>query len=185
MIDKAALTDIILNKEGYVIIDDVLDSKFISRARKELELAISKEAEYHGGDDYSDYGMVLLCALYGGVFIELFDIEGVTTPINNILGDGSIVYAYTSSSMLPNGKNYSNRIHVDCPRLIPGYSTNLGVIIPLDDFTEKNGATFILPGSQNMLESPEEDYFYKNAKRIIAKAGSVIFLNSRLYQINI
>ena len=70
-------------------------------------------------------------------------------------------------------------------RLIPGYSTNLGVIIPLDDFTEKNDATFILPGSQNMLESPEEDYFYKNAKRIIAKAGSVIFLNSRLYQINI
>ena len=44
-------------------------------------------------------------------------------------------------------RNYSVRIHTDCPRIIPGYVTNMGVTILLDDFTEENGATWYLPGS--------------------------------------
>ena len=32
-----------------------------------------------------------------------------------------------------------------------------------------------------MATPPEEDYFYKNAKRFIAKAGSVWFFNARIW----
>ena len=47
-------------------------------------------------------------------------------PVEAVLGPGCIVYAYTSSSMPPHRSNYSGRIHVDSPRVIPGYMTNLG-----------------------------------------------------------
>lgn len=167
--------------QGYAILENVLSPKFVEKAKEELAIAIEKEVAYHKTKQYADYGMVLLCSLYGGSFIDLFDNDKLTAPFNAVLGDGSIVYAYTSSSMPPNKSNYSNRIHVDCPRLIPGYVTNMGATILLDDFTEENGATWFLPYSQNNPDKPGEEAFNKNAKRVIAKAGSVWFFNARVW----
>ena len=170
-----------IRDDGYCIVENVLTPEFTLQTKKELGIAIEKEMEYHGTSDYSDYGMVLLCSLYGGNFIKLFDNTRLTDRIEAVLGEGSIVYAYTSSSMPPGKTNYSRRIHVDSPRIIPGYITNLGVTVALDDFTEDNGATFFLPKSHTLEEPPTEEYFYKHAKRFIAKAGSVWFFNARIW----
>jgi ectoine hydroxylase-related dioxygenase (phytanoyl-CoA dioxygenase family) len=165
MFDKDKFREEIMT-QGYAIVEDILSPAFMVRAKAELELAIKKEVEYHKTNQYADFGMVLLCSLYGGAFIELFDNNKLIDAFNAVLGDGCIVYAYTSSSMPPNKSNYSNRLHVDSPRLIPGYVTNMGATILLDDFTE---------------EKPSEDEFYKNGKRVIAKAGSVWFFNARIW----
>jgi ectoine hydroxylase-related dioxygenase (phytanoyl-CoA dioxygenase family) len=170
-----------IQTQGYSIVENVLSPEFIALAKADLDKAIGLEVAYHKTNQYSDFGMVLLCALYGGSFLDLLDNNKLMDPINAILGEGSIIYAYTSSSMPPNKSNYSNRLHVDSPRLIPGYITNLGVTILLDDFTEENGATWFLPYSQNSLEKPSEEEFYKNGKRLIAKAGTVWFFNARLW----
>jgi ectoine hydroxylase-related dioxygenase (phytanoyl-CoA dioxygenase family) len=123
----------------------------------------------------------MLCSLYDKIFVELFDNSKLTAVFNAILGEGCIVYAYTSSSMPPNKTNYSRRIHVDSPRLIPNYITNLGATILLDDFTEENGATYFLPYSQNYEKQPSEEEFYGKCKRLIAKAGTVWFFNARVW----
>jgi ectoine hydroxylase-related dioxygenase (phytanoyl-CoA dioxygenase family) len=167
--------------QGYSIIENVLADDYIIRAKSELEEAIRLENEYHKGKNHRDYGMVLLCSLYGRTFIDLFANPKLTEPLNAILGEGCVVYAYTSSSMPPTGQNYSARIHVDCPRIIPGYVTNMGATILLDDFTVENGATWFLPHSQLRSEPPSEEEFYGQAKRVIARAGSVFFFNARLW----
>ena len=167
--------------QGYSIVENVLSPEFVIKAKAELEIAIEKEVAYHKTNEFSDFGMVLLCSLYGGAFVDLFDNNIINDAFNSVLGDGCIVYAYTSSSMPPHKSNYSNRIHVDCPRLIPNYITNMGATILLDDFTEQNGATWFLPFSQTMPEKPDEDVFYKNGKRVIAKAGTVWFFNARVW----
>ncbi|MDB6169790.1 MAG: Ectoine hydroxylase-related dioxygenase, phytanoyl-CoA dioxygenase (PhyH) family [Verrucomicrobia bacterium] len=166
---------------GSVLVPGVLDPAFVATVKKELEAAIEAEVSYHGTRDYRDYGMVLLCSLYGGAFWRLFDNPGLTDPFNAVLGDGCIVYAYTSSSMPPNSGNYSGRLHVDSPRLIPGYVTNMGATILLDDFTEENGATWHLPASQGLAEAPDEKTFRAQARRVLAPAGSVWFFNARTW----
>ena len=170
-----------IHNQGYSVVEGVLSPDFVLRAKSELGRAIELEAGYHGSTDYSDYGMVLLCALYGGAFLDLFDNSALRTCFNDILGDGCIAYAYTSSSMPPNKSNFSRRIHVDCPRLIPGYITNMGATILLDDFTADNGATWFLPYSQHRADAPSQSEFEAGAKRLIAKAGSVWFFNARLW----
>lgn len=170
-----------IQTEGSAIVPGVLDADFIARAKRDLAAAIEKEAAYHGGTDYKDYGMVLLCSLYGPAFVELLENPRLLEPIEAVLGDGCIVYAYTSSSMPPQGGNMSSRIHVDCPRLIPDYMTNLGVTILLDDFTEDNGATWYLPHSQTQAEAPSAEHFYGQGKRLLAAAGSAWFFNARLW----
>jgi ectoine hydroxylase-related dioxygenase (phytanoyl-CoA dioxygenase family) len=165
---------------GYAIVRGILPPDYIARARQQLMAAIEAETKLPYNNK-NDFAMVLLCSLYGGAMLELFEIKALTDHFDAVLGEGCIVYAYTSSSMPPGLTNYSRRIHVDCPRIIPGYITNMGATIALDDFTEENGATYILPGSQERATPPDDEEFYVHAKRFIAPAGSVLFFNARLW----
>lgn len=170
-----------LERDGYAIAPGALDPPTVAQLRGDLERAIEKEAAYHGGADYKDYGMVLVCCTHGRSFVDVLGEPRVMNVIERVLGEGSIVYAYTSSSMPPGRSNFSFRIHVDSPRLVPGYETNAGVMMLLDDFTEQNGATWVLPGSQHLREAPTPEYFFANAKRVIAPAGSAVYLNPRVW----
>ena len=167
--------------DGCVVIPGVLSPEYVARAKLDLGTAIEREAEYHGGTAYTDYGMVLVCSIYGGAFLELFDQPKLLVPFDTVLGPGNIVYAYTSSSMPPGKTNYSRRIHRDCPRLIPGYPTNVGATILLDDFTEENGATWYLPGSHRRETAPSDAEFARDAKRLVAPAGTVFFFDALLW----
>jgi ectoine hydroxylase-related dioxygenase (phytanoyl-CoA dioxygenase family) len=170
-----------LERDGYAVVPDVLAASTVALLKNDLATAIEKEAAFHGGKDYVDYGMVLVCCAYARSFVDILGDERIMRVFDRILGPGSIVYAYTSSSMPPGASNYSYRIHVDCPRLIPGYETNAGVMLLLDDFTAANGATWVLPGSHRMREPPDETYFFAHAKRVSAAAGSLVYLNPRVW----
>jgi ectoine hydroxylase-related dioxygenase (phytanoyl-CoA dioxygenase family) len=177
--DDAILAE--LARDGYAIAPGVLAADQVAQLRRDLEAAVAAETTYHRGADYQDYGMVLVCCTHARSFVDVLAHDGVMRIIERILGDGCIVYAYTSSSMPPGASNYSERIHVDCPRLIPGYETNAGVMMLLDDFTAENGATWVLPGSQHTREPPSAEYFFANSRRIVAPAGSAVYLNPRVW----
>ncbi len=57
MFDKAQFVEE-MHTQGYSIVPDVLSPEFIQKAKAELMQAIDKEAAYHGGTGYKDYGMV-------------------------------------------------------------------------------------------------------------------------------
>jgi len=177
--DEAILDD--LERDGYAIVPGALGDAVVRQLRADLEIAIEKETRFHGGTDYVDYGMVLVCCMHARSFVDVLGEDAVMSIINRVLSKGSIIYAYTSSSMPPGRANYSNRIHVDQPRLIPGYETNAGVMMLLSDFTPENGATWILPRSHRTREAPSKGYFFANAKRAIAPAGSLVYLNPRVW----
>jgi len=166
---------------GSFVVTGVLDRQHTERLKTDLIAAIEAEARYHRGTDYSDYGMVLACYMHGDSFLYLLDHAPLMDPIEAVFGPGCIVYAYTSSSMPPGSTNYSGRIHVDSPRLIPGYATNLGITIALDDFTAENGATYFLPRSHMRASTPTENEFMDGAERLIMPAGSAWFFNARTW----
>jgi ectoine hydroxylase-related dioxygenase (phytanoyl-CoA dioxygenase family) len=171
-----------IESQGYAIIPGILPSDIIEPLKIELESAMQAEEDFRQKNRVpSHFGMVLLCSLYGGKLVEVLGLESLMRPFECVLGEGCIIYAYTSSSMPPHGENYAARIHVDSPRLIPGYPTNIGATILLDDFTEENGATWFIPCSHKAAEAPSDEEFYATAMRLIAPAGSVFYFNGRLW----
>ncbi len=170
-----------LETNGCVLLDNILSDEVVQRCRIGVERAIEAEALYHGTCAYPDYGTVQCCALYDRVFIDVLDQRPLIDPFDLVLGEGCIIYAYLSSSLPPHATNAANRIHVDCPRLIPGYPTNMGAVFPLDDFTEINGATWYLPGSHTRADKPREEEFFSEARRLVAPAGSAWYFNPRLW----
>jgi ectoine hydroxylase-related dioxygenase (phytanoyl-CoA dioxygenase family) len=97
------------------------------------------------------------------------------------LGEHWIMYASTSSSIPPHGKNYASRLHVDSPRFSNSYVFNIGIIWALDDYTPDNGALKILPGSQHLDETPDLDFFEKNCIQVFCKAGTLLVFNARVF----
>lgn len=170
-----------MQEQGFAVVENVLSKDFCNATVLELEKAIAAEAAFHGTTQYKDYGMVPACPIYGGRFLQIAGNPDVMKPFELLLGDTCIIWVYTSSSMPPNAANYSARVHVDRPHFIPGYTEALGSLILLTDFTEQNGATWVLPGSHLKAETPAEDFFYKNAVRITAPAGSVFYFHLRLW----
>lgn len=170
-----------LDESGFAVVEDVINNEFCAAMIPELERAIEKEAAMQPEKNHKDYGMLLACPIYGGSFTQLAGNRQLMAPFEWVLGEGCIIYVYTSSSLPPHKTNYAARIHVDRPHFIPGYTEALGCLVMLNDFSEQNGATYVLPGSHLLKKKPSEDFFYKNAVRITAPRGSVFYFNLRLY----
>ena len=111
---------------------------------------------------------------------SLLDDPIMNAYLNAAFSPTCIAYAYQSSSLPPGQENYGSRVHVDSPRFIPGYATNMGVIFPLDDFTFDNGATFYLKGSHKVPALPDDATFFSTASRGCCAAGDMILFNGRL-----
>lgn len=168
-------------ENGYVIRKNVLPQDFIAKCKSELKIAINEEVKYMGTEDYSFFGYVLVNAKYGGTFVDIFNNEKITNSINAILGDSCVLYSYTSSSMPPGKGNDSSHIHVDSPIFIEDYILRMGVLIPLVDFNEGNGATTYLPGSHKKEQQPSEEYYERNSKLLNLNAGDAWFFHTRLW----
>lgn len=165
--------------KGLVIIPNILSEQEILILREELETAIAEDLTRY--NNVFDKGMVHNCMLRGKHMAKILDNPVINKYVNSVLSDTCILYAYQSSSLAPGQGNYGGRIHVDSPRFIPGYITNLGVILPLDNFTEENGATYYLEGSHLSPNAPDTDEFFKKAKRACCNAGDMIVFNPRCF----
>ncbi len=167
---------------GMAIVEDILSEEELVSLRKDLERAMDEECKFQGSTQFQDYGMVLVCAKYGGSLLSLFEKDHLFRPTEDILGSDCIVYANTSSSIPPRSKNYANRIHVDGPEYFPGYCARISCLFMIDDFTIENGATYFLPKSIHAsLDIPAEDFFYKHALRLTGKAGTVVYWDPTIW----
>ena len=167
-----------LEREGLVVIPKVLPQSLQDILRQELELAIAEDLDER--PNTFDKGMIHNCMARGEQMAALLDNKTLVEHLNACFSNTCIVYAYQSSSLPPHEGNYGSRVHVDSPRFIRNYDTNIGVMFPLNDFTSDNGATYYLPGSHKLEKLPSDENFYANAKRACCDAGDMIVLSARL-----
>ncbi len=166
---------------GFTIARGIITQAEIAALKAALKEAIAHDLETWRGREYVNAHMVMNLMTRGMPFVRLLENEGIHAYLDPLLGETCILYAYTSSSMPPGGSNYSRRIHVDCPRVIPGYITNVGVTLALDDFTDENGAMALLPRSFTRSDPPDEAEFEQRAQRAYPRAGDAIVFNARTW----
>ncbi len=171
----------LINQKGVIIIRNVFEVELINELRKNLQECIDED-EIKYSKEYIFYGMVHALMIRRKCFQNVLNDSLVMNIMRNILGHGAIVHAFNSSSLPPFSTNFAGKIHVDSPRLIPGYITNVVMTIALDDFTNENGAMEIWPSSFNQYIAPTDKEFEKN--RIILdtlKAGDLVLFNARCW----
>lgn len=169
-----------LTRNGFTTIRSVISPVMVGRLRETtLEVVAIERDDPHVPDE--EYGRVLFCPKYGGVYFDLLADDSFMSPFDVILGDDCILYTMTSSCIPPQDTNHTHRIHVDTSRFIPGYPTMLAAIVMLDDFTVNNGATSFLPGSHLDRDKPNESTFDRRSVQITGKAGDVCYFDPRCW----
>ncbi len=166
---------------GFTIAREVISKSEIPELKEALAQAIAEDLEAWTGREYANAHMAMNLMMRGAPFVRLLENPAIHSFLTPLLGETCILYAYTSSSMPPGGTNYSRRIHVDSPRMIPGYVTNVGITLALDDFTQDNGAMSLLPGSFGLAEAPDEAQFDRSAELVLPRAGDAIIFNARTW----
>lgn len=166
---------------GYTTVKQLISPNEVSELKNALISALDEDNKLHKGKPNKIEDYVVDLPNYGDVFLNLLDNDVMDKIFSHFLGDTCIVHSYVSGILKPSKTDfYSQRIHVDEPRIIPNYHLGLLMALAIDDFTEENGATWNIPRSQHMTELPSEDYFKKHAVQATRKAGDALFWNPRV-----
>lgn len=172
----------LVKHQGFAVLKRLVPTEQTAAMVSALEDLVQDDImAWSSNPNYRDAWMVMNLMFRDRVFVDLlndFPLRQFATPI---IGPNAIIYSLTSSSMPPSESNFSRRIHVDSPRFVPGYPTNVGVILPLSDFTRESGGTEFLPFSHRMSIAPSQKFFENNAVIFEAEPGQALLFNARLW----
>ena len=167
---------------GFALVRDFLDRRTIDMLREGMARALDEYEPRPGVErSYLDHHQLHDLMVRDIDFAALLEDPRLQQLVSPHLGAYWIMYAATSSSVPPRGRNHSARLHVDSPRFHPGYNFNIGMIWTLDDYTPTSGALKILPGSHHVEDAPREDVFEREAVKVLCEAGSLILFNARTF----
>lgn len=165
-----------LDRDGYVVLVSMLDAQTLVRMRAAFEAIVGDQA---GGTRHADLRS------HHGEFDALLDNERVRAAAEHVLRRPFHVFNFGARDPLQGFGQQG--LHTDWyPRSAGDPFAVVTALWLLDDFTAKNGATRVVPGSHR-LEQPLPKAMQQPAARhreekvITAPAGSVLIFNGHLW----
>jgi ectoine hydroxylase-related dioxygenase (phytanoyl-CoA dioxygenase family) len=176
-----------LNENGYIIFRNVLGNDWISKLRDAAtnSFKIHRDIQLSNKNDILTDGVALHVILNNDLFIQLLDYFITSELFKYIREDyfksNFILNSFTALNNIPNQLNFSGVVHRDIRFFSGNTNLMLNMLILIDDFTEDNGPTLILPKSHTMEVKPSDEYFHKNCIKVLGKSGDILIFNSNLW----
>lgn len=180
-----------LDEQGYVILEGALtpdqanqlrdrSAELIAQERTELitqERAASDEYIYMDGKSQRVWNLVNK----GRIYEEMIQHPRVLELQEYLLGDDCILSSFTVNLIGPGSA--AGRWHNDSPPLgtfpdpLPSNALCANTIYVLDDFTQENGATWMVPDSHKRSHRPEPQGQYDDGIQLAAHKGDIVVFN--------
>ena len=172
-----------IKEQGYCLVEDALDPPRLKEVREAL-LRVAAEERARGEayleeNDSNQRVWVLLNK--GRVFEELVQDELTLEIVGKILGPGFLLSNVNANITGPGGGPmflHSDQDYVPGP--FPPYALVCNAMWFLDEFTEANGATRIVPGSHKLLEPPDYGKTYETVP-VTGPAGTAMIFHGALW----
>ena len=172
-----------LAQDGWALLPSVLPKTLIARLAGGLQKEYEAQRAIQVANDVGEGtdGTVHHLPCGGSVFLELLEQGCWGAILTDFFGGPYILNTYGGVLNLPGRPSYVGKVHRDL-RLFSGELPLMAqLLVMLDDFTEENGATYLLTRSHRLNEKPPDDLFFREAVRAISPAGSVLVFNSNLW----
>jgi ectoine hydroxylase-related dioxygenase (phytanoyl-CoA dioxygenase family) len=176
-----------LKIKGFTILKDIVNESEINRLKKcSIEAFLKhKEIQTNNNSDIITDGVALHVILNDDYFIEflgkLLKTDSFKSTLTNYFNGKFIMNSFTALNNLPNSPNFSAIVHRDIKFYSGDVPLMINVLVMLDDFTEENGPTLILPYSHLFEEKPSDEYFHENSIQVLGKKGDILFFNSNIW----
>ncbi|MEQ7799386.1 phytanoyl-CoA dioxygenase family protein [Pedobacter sp. ASV1-7] len=182
---KASLDDFqnSVSQFGWVVYENALTDELIDEIREDLISAydIRRQVQIKNGIDSNMEGTLhhlLERDNFGLHFLEQMFCD---KEMRNFFNGNYVLNGLSGVINMKNDRPYVQNVHRDLRTFTGEMKMMIQMIVLLDDFTEENGATYLLSGSHRKDDKPEDEYFYEHADRALAKKGSIILFDSNLW----
>ena len=177
-----------LDREGFAIIEDVLEKSTLESVRERVEELYRQEGENAGSEFRKEPGARRLANLVdkGQIFERLITTPRILDLVRHVLGDKFKLSSFNARSANPYSTE-AQPLHCDASALPDEHGFWVcNTIWLLDDFTRDNGATRVIPGSQNWRKLPQNvlpDPAEPHAEEVLmlGRAGSVVVMNTHAW----
>ena len=176
-----------LDEKGYVIFQRLVDSVWLKQLQDTYERLMEKEGQSAGLEVHQEAGTRRLSDLVnkGEVFDRFYTHPRLLAAVYHVLKGEFKLSSLNGRDALP-GQGHQG-LHGDWDARVleePFHVCNS--IWMLDDFTQENGATRVVPGS-HLLKGGPADYMkdpeasHPDQMCVMAPAGSVVVINAHLW----
>lgn len=172
-----------VDSHGYAIVTDLLDAETCRALTREIDRVERDRQIGFGTSEFEGHHTRRIFNLiaHGPAFRELVIHDAMLGMIEASLGEGFLLSGTTSMHISPG--ETAQLLHADdgmisLPR--PHIATMVTTMWALSDFTEKNGATLLVPGSHRTPEMPRPGEQHETICAEMA-AGSALILHGSLW----
>src|SRR3954471_24357607 len=177
-----------LDHLGYVLVENALSAEMLESVRNRVEELYELEGENAGSEFRKEPGARRLANLVdkGEIFQQLMAMPRVLELVDHVLGQQFKLSSFNARSANPYSTE-AQPLHCDAAALPDekGFWV-CNTIWLLDNFTPENGATRVIPGSQNwgqlpqnVLPDPAEPH--PEETLVLGRAGSVVVMNTHAW----
>lgn len=174
-----------LDRDGFVPLFGVLTDEQVTRIRARLAELMAAEGDRAGLEVHQETGTDRLADLVNkaSVFEVCFTDPRVLACVAHVLGDFKLSSLNSRAALPGQGRQ---ALHAEGAPVGLGPYQVCNSIWLLDDFTEDNGATRVVPGSHRRTVSvrdmmPDPADAHPDEVKLIAPAGTVVVFNSHLW----
>ena len=178
-----------LERDGYAIVEDVLDAPFLEATRTamyEVQRAIEADIGVERLRNARELGILRLALKYHPHFFRFLALPELLAIVDATVSPTAIMHLQ-NGFVLPSyavGETPAvsqNTFHMDFPRVLEGYVASVNVFFAIDAFTTDNGATFVVPGSHQQRTPPDRSLLEARAVPATCRAGGMIVFDSTLW----
>jgi len=133
-----------------------------------------------------EVGVLRLMMRFDSFFFRFLEIPEVLAIVDATVSPAAILHLQ-NGFILPSfparesPKVFQTSYHQDFPRVLNGYLASINIFFAIDDFTRTNGATWVVPKSQQRAHAPSQDEIDATAIPVECPAGSMIVFDSTLW----
>jgi len=169
---------------GYLLIPNVyrvelmseIKTEFYEREADFVEIQ-KKQGIYESVVDATHHTFILCRKM-----LMLLEKSRLTDFIDEFFqGESYILNTMGLSKIRPFSQVYTQNIHRDIRSFHGSTSLWINTLIMLDDSTADNGATWVMPGSEELEKKPSESDFWASAKQIEGRCGDVLIFHGGLW----
>ncbi len=172
---------------GYAVLDSGVRGRALDMLRSRFDQVRERVAREFGLERLReiDEQHTLRCLLsYDPAFLELACNPPVLAVCRNLIGPGFVLNQQNGVVNPGQGEKYSQgAYHRDLPyqHFVSSRPLGINALFCLDDFTEENGATLVIPASHKLENLPPDAVIRATEQRIVAPAGSFLLLDAMTY----